>query len=354
MTILVTGAAGFLGSHVVDLVVRRGETPRALIRPGDDGRALAAREIDIRRGDVADPATLRASLAGVDRVVHCAARTGPWGPVHEYERTNVHAVALLVRAAMAAGVRRVVHVSSITVHGNEAGPHADESAPLREEANPYSRSKVAAERVLARLVRELDAPITIVRPGWIYGPGDLASFARLARMVETQRMFLLGSGENHVPLIDVRDVAHGVLLACDGPAGTAPAAAGGAAAGGAAARGAGPYLLVNDEPVTQRQFLTVLAGELDVPAPTRQVPYKLALTVGALSENLGALVHRRQPPPVMRYGLQLLGGENRFVIGRARRELGFNPAIGVEQGVRDSVRWYRETIGTRTALEAAA
>jgi nucleoside-diphosphate-sugar epimerase len=326
MTILVTGAAGFLGSHVIDLLIEQGEAPRALIGPGDDARRLVAASLDIRRADVADPSALRSALHGVDRVLHCAARTGPWGPEIEYQRTNVHGLELLVRASLAAGVHRIVHVSSVTVHGNDAGGVADETTPLREEPNPYSRSKVAGERLLQRLITELGAPVTIVRPGWVYGPRDVANFARIARLVKSERMFLVGRGENHLPLIHVRDAAQGVVLAGNAPAATSRS-----------------YALVNDEPVTQRQFLAAVASELGVPAPTRQIPYELALKVGTLSEGLGRLMHRRQPPPVMRYGLQLLGGENRFVISRARRELGFRPAVSLRHGVMDSVEWYRAT-----------
>src|SRR5205823_8931425 len=131
---------------------------------------------------------------GVDRVLHCAARTGPWGPPAAYETANVRGLAALVEGALAAGVRRVVHVSSITVHGNDVRGRADETAPLRVEPNPYSRSKVAGERLLGRMIRDEGAPVTIVRPGWIYGPGDTASFARIAQRVEKGQMITLGSG----------------------------------------------------------------------------------------------------------------------------------------------------------------
>ena len=242
---------------------------------------------------------------------------------------------------MAAGVRRIVHVSSITVHGNDVRGEADENSPLRSEPNPYSRSKVAGEKLLQRMIRDEGAPVTIVRPGWIYGPGDTASFARIARMIDEGRMIMVGSGENHLPLIYVRDVAQGVLLAYE--------------AEQAAGRS---YLLVNDEPVTQRGFLATIAAELGASVPTRRIPYGLAMMLGGLSEHLGHLTRRRQPPPVMRYGLQLLGGENRFVISRARHELGFSPLTGLAEGVRHSAQlvprlpgaWPREDPGMSTIL----
>ena len=310
---------------MTDLLVTRGARPRALIHPSDEADGLTDSEVSVCHGDLCDLSVIGPAMAGVDCVIHCAARTGPWGSASEYERTNVRGLETLVRAAMAANVRRFVHVSSITVHGNDVHGEADEDSPMQNEPNPYSRSKVAGEKLLGRMIRDEGAPVTIVRPGWIYGPRDTASFARIARMIDQRRMIMIGSGENHLPLIYARDAAEGVLLASK--------------AGQAEGRS---YVLVNDEPVTQRDFITAIAAELGASVPARRIPYGLAVMLGALSENAWRVTRRRQPPPVMRYGLQLLGGENRFVISRARHELGFSPTTGLAEGVRNSVAWFRE------------
>lgn len=286
--------------------------------------------------DIADKAAIEPALNGVDHVFHCAARTGPWGPPAEYERVNVRGLETMVRAAMAAGVRRFVHVSSITVHGNDVRGVADERAPLRAEPNPYSRSKVAGERLLRRMISDEGAPVTIVRPGWVYGPGDTASFGRFATMIEKGAMIVVGSGRNHVPLAYVTDVAEGMLAA--------------AAAAHAVGRA---YLLLNDELVTQRAFLTAIAAELGARPPARRIPYRAGIAAAGVAETACKLAGRRQAPPVMRYGLQLLGGENRFSIARARRELGFSPAVGFEEGTRRGVAWYRETHARAAAQPAA-
>jgi 2-alkyl-3-oxoalkanoate reductase len=324
MTVLVTGAGGFLGSHLIDLLVERGERPRALVRCDTDAAMLAEAGLDVHCCGLGNGTVIDGALRGVDCVLHCAARTGHWGPDEEYKRVNVRGLETLVHAALAAGVRRFVHVSSITVHGNDLRGRADEDSPLKVEPNPYSRSKLAGERLLARMIREEGAPVTIVRPGWIYGPGDSSSFARVARRVEQGKMVTLGWGANHLPVIYVRDVAEGILLAAKSPQ----------------AEGRS-YLLVNDEPVTQRDFLETLAAELGTPPPARRVPYRLGLMLGVLAEAKGRLARSQEPPPVTRYGVQLLGGENRFVIDRARRELGFSPKVSLAEGVRRSVEWYR-------------
>jgi nucleoside-diphosphate-sugar epimerase len=324
VTVLVTGATGLLGSHLVDLLVERHEPVRVLAKLGDDVSRLVPLGVEICTGDLSDLASLEVAVRGVDRVLHCAARTGPWGPEIEYETINVRRLKALIEVARAAGVQRIVHVSSITVHGNDLGGAADETAPFRVEPNPYSRSKVAGERLLQEMIADQQAPVTIVRPGWIYGPRDVASFARFASMIQRGRMFVIGPGTNHVPLVYARDVAEGILRASASPRAIGRA-----------------YLLVNDEPVTQQDYLHAIASELGVSPPKLHIPYRVALALGATAELAGHLAHRRQAPPVMRYGLQLLGGENRFIIHRARTELGFAPQTSLAEGVRLSIAWYR-------------
>jgi nucleoside-diphosphate-sugar epimerase len=304
--------------------VARGDAVRALVQPNEDVSRLKSQGVDICYGNMKDTASLTTATKGVSLVLHCAAKTGPWGPQEEYEAINVRGLEALTRAAMAAGVSRLVHVSSITVHGNDVRGVADESAPFHDEPNPYTRTKIAGERLLQRLIRDEGAPVTIVRPGWIYGPRDAASFGRFADMVRRQGMVVIGSGQNHVPLVYVTDVAQGIMQAA-----VAPQAVGQA------------YLLVNDERVTQGQYLSHIAKDLGVSPPRRHIPYRFALVAGATAETVGKRLGWESPPPLMRYGLQLLGGENQFVISKARRELGFNPQVSMDEGVRRSVEWFK-------------
>ena len=325
MRALVTGASGLLGGYVVELLLGHCHSVRALVRPGEAVDGLTRPGVEIHRGDLCDRASLESAVGGMDRVIHCAARTGVWGSRAEYERTNVRGVEWILKAALSAGVRRFVHVSSVAVFGASVRGTADESTPVRIDPNPYSWSKVMGERVVERAIRDYNAPVTIVRPGWIYGPRDTGSFARFAALVRQGRMVVIGSGQNQVPLIHVRDVAAGILLASE------------------VARAVGrSYILVNDEPVTQHQYLDSIAAELGVPGPSRHIPYRAARMLGYMAEALGHLFGRSQPPPLTRYGVELLGGKNRFSINRAREELGFCPRVSMASGVRESVAWFRE------------
>jgi nucleoside-diphosphate-sugar epimerase len=337
MTVLVTGAAGLLGGHVAELALERGEEVRVLARTGEDVAWLAKAGAEVCRGDMTDRASLEAAVRGVERVVHCAARVGPWGPEADYEMVNVRGPQTLVEVALGAGAQRIVHVSSISVHGLVVGGPADETTVYGSERDPYCRSKLACERMLQQLIKDRGAPVTIVRPGLIYGPRDVNSFGRFAALIEQGKMVILGSGNNHLPLIYVRDVAQGILLASE------------------AERAAGrAYLLVNDEPVTQREYFHAIAHELGVPPPRWHIPYHLALALGATAEKVGHLARMKQPPPLMRFGVKQMAGENRFAINRARRELGFSPQVTVAEGVRRGIAWYRSRQDVQGAPPAGA
>jgi nucleoside-diphosphate-sugar epimerase len=338
MTVLVTGATGFIGGHLVDLLLGRNEPVRVLARPAEDLGRLVRADVDVCHGGLTDRSSLAAAVRGVDRIIHCAARTGPWGAETEYTEVNVVGTQALLEASLEARVTRFVHVSSITVHGANVKGTADETAALNPGPDPYSRTKAEAERMLRRTIESSGAPVTIVRPGVVYGPRDMVSFARFAQLIEHGRMPIIGSGHNHVPLIHVSDVARGLAMAAE-----APHAAGRA------------YLLVNDQPVTQLEYFAAIADELGVPRPRLHVPYVAALALGVTSEAVGHVFGMRDPPPVMRFGIRQIAGENRFLGERAHAELGFAPKVRLRDGVRQAVAWYRaefQSVRPKNAGEA--
>ncbi len=154
MKVLVTGAAGFLGGHLVDLLIERGDAVRALVRPVEDARRLhTLPNVEIVQGDLTDAASLRRAVQGVQRVYNIAAKTGPWGPEEEYHATNVQGVLDLIAAAMDAGVERIVQTSSITVYGHHLHGVVSEEHPYHAENNPYSRSKITSEKLIFKLVK---------------------------------------------------------------------------------------------------------------------------------------------------------------------------------------------------------
>jgi nucleoside-diphosphate-sugar epimerase len=328
--VLVTGAAGFLGGHLVDMLVERGDEVRALVRPVEDTSHLRTlQSVEIVQGDLTDSGSLKRAVEGVQRVYNVAAKTGPWGLEDVYRAVNVQGLAELIHASMDAGVQRIVHTSSITVYGHHLHGIVTEEDAFHAEDNPYSRTKIAGEKLIANLVKDEGAPVVIVRPGWIYGPRDMASFGRFVSLVESGKGFIIGSGKNIVPSVYVRDVAQGLIKAGD---------AGDTTIGQA-------YTLANDQRVTQAQYLNTIADCLHVPHISLHLPYRVLYTGARVAELAWQAMGRRNaaPPPVTTYGITLLGGNQLFSIDKARRELGYKPAYAIQRGVAEGVQWFLQS-----------
>lgn len=339
MKVLVTGAAGFLGGHLVDMLVEQNYAVRAMVRPSEDAsRLYALKNVEVVLGDLTDEASLKRAVRDVQRVFHVAAKTGPWGTEDMYRAINVQGLADLIHASLDAGVQRFVHTSSITVYGHHLQGIVTEDDPFRAEDNPYSRTKIAGEKLIANLVKDKGAPIVIVRPGWIYGPRDSASFGRFVAMVEAGKGFLLGFGKNIVPVVYVRDVAQGLIKAGE---------AGNETIGRA-------YTIADDHRVTQAEYLNTIAACLHVPPVSLKLPYTALYLAGRSAEWAWQAMGRRNaaPPPVTTYGVTLLGSDQIFSIGRARHELGYEPAFDLTRGVAEGVRWYLDAKKDADAKQA--
>jgi 2-alkyl-3-oxoalkanoate reductase len=318
LRVLVTGATGFFGSRLAESLLSRGARVRALARPAADTRRLEALGVEVAHGDITVPSGLAAAFDGEMVVVHAAARVADWGPREEFFRVNAQGTANVVAACRQAGVRRLVHLGSLTVLGlPRGGRTVDESTPpdarLRDA---YSVSKLSAERVVRAAHGEGGLETVVVRCGVIWGPGEPTILPRIVALLRAGRMVYPGGGRNHVGLTHVDNLVAAVTLAA-----TVPAAAGGL------------YHVTDGEDVTCRELLDALAGALGLPRPRRSVPFAAIYAVAALLEWSARVVRRASPPPITRYGARLLTCDCRYDIGAARRELGYRPLVGLREGL---------------------
>jgi nucleoside-diphosphate-sugar epimerase len=235
-------------------------------------------------------------------------------------------------------VGRVLHVSSIIVYGH---PHLhdgcfDEDQPLGQNLwvwDYYCRAKVRAEE----LCRQYPGDLTIVRPSWIYGPRDRTTLPRVLKALDAGRVAIIGRGDNMLNIVYAGDVAEGAILAA-----THPRAKGQA------------YNLSSEGEITQRDFLDLLADELGRPRIRGQVSYPFAYWGGFFSEVIGRLIRIRRPPHLTRYAVALIGRSTRFSIAKAREQLGWQPHVGVREGIRRMIDWYRKTEPPRNASNGIA
>jgi len=179
---------------------------------------------------------------------------------------------------------------------------------------------MAVQRMIARE----HLPAVIVRPDQIFGPGDHLHFGRMAARLRAGKGVIVGSGDNALPLVYVSDAVEGLLLALDHEAAVGRA-----------------YNVTNDNPLTQKQFLHAIACAIGVHPPRRHVPYRAVYAAGYAAERLTTPTRARGRPPVTRLGVAFLGTDNRYAIGRARRELGYEPRVDLRDGVRLAAAWYQ-------------
>lgn len=334
MKILVTGGAGFLGRHLIAALQERGDVVRVVDRDSPHMVSLAERGATTYIGDIRKPDSLTAPMRGVDAVVHLAAMSAVWLPMDEYYAVNVTGTENVCRAALSAGVQRLVHISSWTVYGMRTRRPSTEDSPLAPLSEPYSVTKVLGDRLVQRMIGEDQLPAAIIRPDTIFGPGDHVHVGRIANRLRAGRMVIVGSGRNAMPFVYVTDVVQGIMLALDRPEAEGQA-----------------FNIANDQPLTQEELLTAIAEEIGAQPPKVRLPYSMLYTTGYLAEYATRLTRSRRKPILTRLGMGIFGAENRHSIDKARSQLGYSPAIPVREGVRMAAEWYRqEYLGDRPAI----
>jgi dihydroflavonol-4-reductase len=316
--VLLTGGSGFVGGAILARLVAEGRPVRALARSAGAARAVEAVGARPVRGDVLDPSSLLEAMRGCDAVFHAAGINAMClpdpGPML---RTNVEGTANVVRAAAAAGVRRVVHTSSASTIGEPAGAMAREDTPHRGSyLSAYERSKHLAERRALELGRALGVDVVCVNPASVQGPGRVTGTARLLLAAARGRLPFLVDARFSV--VDVADCAEGHLLA--------------------ERRGApGERYLLAGATLTVRESLDLFARVAGFRPRARFLPPRAALAVAGAVELAAALLGRR--PPICREMVRTLLHGHAYDGSRAERELGLR-YTPVEETLRRTLEWY--------------
>ena len=322
MRVLVTGATGFTGGHLARLLAGRGHQVRALVRDMARAEPLAVGGVELAPGDLREPDSIAVALEGISVVYNMAALYREAGlPDDTYFDVNARAVARLVGAAAKAGVRRVVHCSTVGVHGDVGQAVADEDAPLAP-GDVYQRSKVEGERLAREAAHAHGIEVVIARPTGIYGPGD-RRLLKLFRGVARRRFVYLGSGRISYHVTYVDDVAEGLRLC-----GEVPQAAG------------RTYIIGGPGTPRLTDIVQEIAAAENAPVPSLHMPVWPVWIAGAMCEAICRPFGIE--PPLYRRRVDFFTKSRAFDISRARRELGFAPAVNLREGVRRSVAWYRE------------
>lgn len=331
-TTLVTGATGFIGGHIVDAALKKGPAVRALVLSGDPGAGeLQAKGVEVFTGDIRDDAVVEKACAGREVVFHCAAVATDWAPREMFTDVTIGGMENICRAALKAGVRRFVDISTSDVFGTDEDRIMDETGPLTLWNEPYPDAKIAAERIAWRYHREHGLPVSMVYPLWVYGPRDRTFVPLLADAIIKRDLVFWQKGAIVWPtyIDNLMDLL--MLIAEDD-----------------CAVGNG-YLVHDGESTTLEEFCAGIARALGVPEIRTYIPYLAAYAAAAVMESAWRLFRIQTRPLLTTYTVKNLGSHLRFSIAKAERELGWKPRISYREGFATTMAWLKTL--NRSALK---
>lgn len=342
MKAVVTGGTGFIGGRLVEELVGKGYGVKCLVRDTSDVKMLKELGAELCHGDLGDPGSLKRLPEGGDVVFHLAALVSDWGERDEFRRYNVEATRTLLEASLKAGVKRFVHMSSSTVvwKSDFLSVHnlvdIDETYPYREKYNDYyNESKADAEKLVLSFYRERGFETTVIRPSNVWGAGDLVILPRVAAAALKGILHPMGRGDRTVTPCHVSNLARALVLA----------------AGSASAPG-NIYFINDGIKIGYMDFLKRQLKSAGIDwTPGFSVPYKLAYAAAALMELVYRARKSKKPPVLTRFAVAALAGSRSYSIEKARRELGYEPSMDMDKGMREMADWVKLLGGTEALLK---
>lgn len=322
MRVALTGASGYTGGRLLEILKVRGDEVSALVRSASLSDRLRGSGARIVEGDLGSRDAIRDVVAGADAVMHVAAVYRTAGhPDSYYHDVNVGGTERLLEAAAEAGVRRFVHTSTVGVHGHVEDPPADESAPVAP-GDVYQATKAEAEALALGFHRRRGLPVAVVRPGAIYGPRE-TRLLKLFRAISRGRYAIVGSGRTFYHPVYIDDLVRGFLLALDREEAVGES-----------------FLICGPEYVSQVDLAALVAkhtGGRVLPFRIPAAPIQLAgHVVEAVCVPLGI------EPPLHRRRVDFWTKSRAFTIDKARRLLGYDPQVHLDEGIARTAASYRE------------
>jgi nucleoside-diphosphate-sugar epimerase len=312
-----------IGWHTVRRALAEGYQVRAMIRPTSDRSPLEGLPVEIVEADLGNPETLEPAVAGAQVVVHAAAHIGDWGPIHQYRQINVVALEHLITAcARQPTFRRFIHISTLGVYPARDHFGTDETVPPDLKGlDGYTRTKAEGEILLRHHMKHFGFPAVILRPGFVYGPGERHSIPRVIENLLAGRLKFIGDGTKVLNNTYVGNLVDAIFLAVDHP------------------NAVGETFNIRDgRLVTRQEYINTIADYFGRPHPGK-VPLWLAkLAVGPM-EWWAKLAGWKNPPLLTRARIKFMALNLDFSIEKARKVLGYEPRIDFQQGIKETLDW---------------
>ncbi len=324
MKVLVTGGTGFIGSHLTERLVKEGMDVVIPVRQSSDKRYIPPGSVETIEAEGLASGKIKGLLNEVDVVFHLASIRGSgWSFDDEkVHQINVGITENLLKASENEGVGHFIYVSSVSVYGHPKGGPVDESHPCTPVTR-YGKTKHESEKLVREYHAEAKLPTTILRPVITYGPRDAwGMIPKLVTLIHSKRYLTVGKGENRVHLIYIDDLIEGMMLAVKnpGPSGN-------------------DYILAGEEPVTINRLVDIISSALNRKAPGLHIPIRPAQIAAAFLEFFYRLLSVEKEPFVTRDKIDIMCRDRFFSPGKAKKDLGFAPKVGYEEGLKRTIGW---------------
>lgn len=323
--VLITGATGFVGTHLVNANLVKGNFVRAFVLPNDNEvKHLLNKNVEIIYGDIRNYEDVKKAITNdIDIVFHCAAFVSDWGKREIFEQVMINGTENVCRAASEANVKRFVKISTNDVFGLDETKIMDETFPLTPWNEPYPDTKIIAEEIAWKYYKEKGLPVTMVYPCWIFGPGDKTFVPHLADAVLKNEMVFMRNNAIVWPTYIENLIDLLMLIAEDN-------------------RAIGNGYLVHDgENTTLEEFTNSLARSINAKEVKLHIPYWLAYVVAVVMEFFRKLLNKKERPLLTTYTVKNLGSRLRFSIDKAKQELDWSPRITYNEGFAKTMVWLK-------------
>jgi nucleoside-diphosphate-sugar epimerase len=319
--VLITGASGFIGSHLVARCLRDGYRVKALVRKGNACiDALRKSGVEVVEGDVREAASVGEAVKGCSIVLHAAALTSDWGLMQDFLDINVGGTQKVCDSARRHGVRRLVHVSSFECFAHYQFDRVDESSPYAPRNASYADTKIASTKEAWEAKRR-GLSVSVVYPVWVYGPNDRTLFPLLADGIRRKQMFYW-SRNARMSLVYIDNLVDLIMLAATDPA----------------ADGEG-FMACDEVDMTFEELCRRIAVGIGSPVPTLYVPYRIVHKLAGIMEKVYRRFEGTARPLITQQAVELLASRALIDCTKARKTLGWQSLVGQDEGIKRTLEW---------------
>lgn len=320
--VAVTGATGFVGSHLVHRLVEQGSKVRVLVRSCEKAKEKLPASIEVFQGDITDKEAVNAFVQGSDVLFHLASiLQEPSTPDKVFWEVHVEATRHLLEAAIQHQLKRFIHFSTIGVLGSPKVLPANEQSPYQTK-DIYQTTKCEAEKLALKTFRETGLSGAVIRPAAVYGPGDLRML-KLFKFIANGKFRMIGKGNIYNHPVHVDDLVSGALLAAEKKEHQAQV-----------------YIIGGEKPVLLKDWVKLISKVTDRPITKHSVPFLPVYFAAALCELICKPL--KINPPLYRRRVEFFSKSRAFDISKAKKELNYQPKINLDEGVQQTYQWYKE------------